>query len=129
MSTLSFLMIRQPPRSTRTDTLFPYPTRFRSFGRDGILDSDAVLAVADYAKTLSDPAWAKGRAASVASGREVFAANCVVCHGEQGRGSQQLGAPNLTDQDRNSVVSGKRVSVRVGLGGRRILTKNKSNTQ
>src|SRR3546814_9913561 len=44
-----------------------------AFGRDGILDSDAVLAVADYAKTLSDPAWAKGRAASVASGREVFA--------------------------------------------------------
>src|SRR3546814_5536028 len=69
-----------------------------AFGRDGILDSDAVLAVADYAKTLSDPAWAKGRAASVASGREVFAADCVVCHGEQGRGSQQLGAPNLTDQ-------------------------------
>src|SRR3546814_6790753 len=25
-----FLMIRQPPRSTRTDTLFPYTTRFRS---------------------------------------------------------------------------------------------------
>src|SRR3546814_13461252 len=24
-------MIRQPPRSTRTDTLFPYPTLFRSF--------------------------------------------------------------------------------------------------
>src|SRR3546814_1304451 len=23
-------MIRQPPRSTRTDTLFPYPTLFRS---------------------------------------------------------------------------------------------------
>src|SRR3546814_3722908 len=26
-------MIRQPPRSTRTDTLFPYPTLFRSFIR------------------------------------------------------------------------------------------------
>src|SRR3546814_2231219 len=25
-----FLMIRQPPVSTRTDTLFPYPTLFRS---------------------------------------------------------------------------------------------------
>src|SRR3546814_11783783 len=24
-------MIRRPPRSTRTDTLFPYPTLFRSF--------------------------------------------------------------------------------------------------
>src|SRR3546814_18810185 len=26
----SFLMIRRPPRSTRTDTLFPYTTLFRS---------------------------------------------------------------------------------------------------
>src|SRR3546814_3149582 len=35
-------MIRRPPRSTRTDTLFPYTTLFRSHGRllrgDGALD-------------------------------------------------------------------------------------------
>src|SRR3546814_20318155 len=31
-----FLMIRRPPRSTRTDTLFPYTTLFRSaLGREG----------------------------------------------------------------------------------------------
>src|SRR3546814_16869313 len=28
-----FLMIRRPPRSTRTDTLFPYTTLFRSAGK------------------------------------------------------------------------------------------------
>src|SRR3546814_4811542 len=28
-----FLMIRRPPRSTRTDTLFPYTTLFRSAGQ------------------------------------------------------------------------------------------------
>src|SRR3546814_1862770 len=28
-------MIRRPPRSTRTDTLFPYTTLFRSYGVDG----------------------------------------------------------------------------------------------
>src|SRR3546814_5771805 len=28
-----FLMIRRPPRSTRTDTLFPYTTLFRSLAR------------------------------------------------------------------------------------------------
>src|SRR3546814_11638352 len=28
-----FLMIRRPPRSTRTDTLFPYTTLFRSRAR------------------------------------------------------------------------------------------------
>src|SRR3546814_12338681 len=30
ISVCFFLMIRRPPRSTRTDTLFPYTTRFRS---------------------------------------------------------------------------------------------------
>src|SRR3546814_16925334 len=30
---LFFLMIRRPPRSTRTDTLFPYTTLFRSARR------------------------------------------------------------------------------------------------
>src|SRR3546814_4595059 len=29
-------MVRRPPRSTRTDTLFPYPTLFRSPGRSGV---------------------------------------------------------------------------------------------
>src|SRR3546814_14996619 len=37
-----FLMIRRPPRSTRTDTLFPYTTLFRSIGvcaaEPGVLD-------------------------------------------------------------------------------------------
>src|SRR3546814_8551007 len=41
-----FFMIRLPPRSTRTDTLFPYTTLFRSGGRNGwlswgLLDSGA----------------------------------------------------------------------------------------
>src|SRR3546814_5880791 len=30
VSDMFFLMIRRPPRSTRTDTLFPYTTLFRS---------------------------------------------------------------------------------------------------
>src|SRR3546814_5589291 len=30
-------MIRRPPRSTRTDTLFPYTTLFRSSSRDTLL--------------------------------------------------------------------------------------------
>src|SRR3546814_7801503 len=30
-----FLMIRRPPRSTRTDTLFPYTTLFRSLEAQG----------------------------------------------------------------------------------------------
>src|SRR3546814_21160999 len=37
-----FLMIRRPPRSTRTDTLFPYTTLFRS------AEVDALLAAAPH---------------------------------------------------------------------------------
>src|SRR3546814_12694947 len=37
-----FLMIRRPPRSTRTDTLFPYTTLFRSFGPVVWLDQVAL---------------------------------------------------------------------------------------
>src|SRR3546814_6339875 len=33
-----FLMIRRPPRSTRTDTLFPYTTLFRSFAQTTCVD-------------------------------------------------------------------------------------------
>src|SRR3546814_11504136 len=39
-----FLMIRRPPRSTRTDTLFPYTTLFRSMIR--ILVQSAVIDIA-----------------------------------------------------------------------------------
>src|SRR3546814_8865417 len=35
-----FLMIRRPPRSTRTDTLFPYTTLFRSVRLDALQVDD-----------------------------------------------------------------------------------------
>src|SRR3546814_4573039 len=41
-----FLMIRRPPRSTRTDTLFPYTTLFRS--------AAYLVSVADKARLLSN---------------------------------------------------------------------------
>src|SRR3546814_5388777 len=50
MSVLFFLMIRRPPRSTRTDTLFPYTTLFRSLRRLGapeVVELGALDAVAE----------------------------------------------------------------------------------
>src|SRR3546814_3017725 len=54
-----FLMIRRPPISTRTDTLFPYTTLFRSDGRNlsdrdqfqGGLKSLALMGRVDYQVT------------------------------------------------------------------------------
>src|SRR3546814_20749589 len=41
-------MIRRPPRSTRTDTLFPYTTLFRSIARSGFTRSPAnAIALAE----------------------------------------------------------------------------------
>src|SRR3546814_21019743 len=37
-----FLMIRRPPRSTRTDTLFPYTTLFRSL-HGSFMSGDAMM--------------------------------------------------------------------------------------
>src|SRR3546814_16816630 len=38
-----FLMIRRPPRSTRTDTLFPYTTLFRSIFEPAFDQAERVL--------------------------------------------------------------------------------------
>src|SRR3546814_14654704 len=51
LSCFVFLMIRRPPRSTRTDTLFPYTTLFRSaicltFG--GAIDEQVRAEVTGY---------------------------------------------------------------------------------
>src|SRR3546814_20568883 len=45
-----FLMIRRPPRSTRTDTLFPYTTLFRSL--HGRLEDRASLRTAKQMRAL-----------------------------------------------------------------------------
>src|SRR3546814_1912857 len=67
-------MIRRPPRSTRTDTLFPYTTLFRSLRHDHFADrhrardphrraaSDAALRASGRGDTASRRRLAEGRA-------------------------------------------------------------------
>src|SRR3546814_13707325 len=45
-----FLMIRRPPRSTRTDTLFPYTPLFRSGFRHALL---LVIPIEDHRAILA----------------------------------------------------------------------------
>ena len=64
------------------------------FLEDGILTRDEVADVTQYVLQIS------GRdadAGAAARGAEVFQAQCVTCHMGDGRGNQELGAPNLTD--------------------------------
>src|SRR3546814_9534053 len=48
-----FLMIRRPPRSTRTDTLFPYTTLFRAYPQFAAADLDRVEHLKPVARELA----------------------------------------------------------------------------
>src|SRR3546814_12693081 len=110
-----FLRIRRPPRFTRTDTLFPHTTLYRSEGggRGSTADHDphppqdhrAALRHADPLHGIAGErrhhlrAWPGGNGQDLSGG----------------------GAGGEPACDRKSVVSGQSVSVRVDLGGRRII--------
>jgi len=71
-----------------------------AFGRDGVLPAKDIDNVVAYVRTLSDPAAGKDVAPEViAAGKAIFDANCTSCHGNDGKGSTQVGAPDLTDQN------------------------------
>src|SRR3546814_11328251 len=50
-----FLMIRRPPRSTRTDTLFPYTTLFRSLDRPRRFRRIVIHHAVDPLDLVDDP--------------------------------------------------------------------------
>ncbi|HVP83458.1 MAG TPA: cytochrome-c oxidase, cbb3-type subunit III [Rhizomicrobium sp.] len=67
-----------------------------AFGRDGILKPEQVDDLTEYVVHLSGrPA----NAAALKRAGELFADNCAQCHGAQGKGDREFGAPNLTDND------------------------------
>src|SRR3546814_11109633 len=53
-SCVFFLMIRRPPRSTRTDTLFPYTTLFRSGDPSPILARGGTAMSGGYVYILAN---------------------------------------------------------------------------
>lgn len=88
--------IRVGINSTNEDTRISQMT---AFGRDGVLDATQISNVVAYVRSLSglgndEPAEAR----AIAAGKEVFAANCVSCHGDDAKGKQDMGAPDLTDK-------------------------------
>ncbi len=81
-----------------------------AFGRDGTLKRAEIDAVADYVRSLSGLAVATP--ANLAAGKKIFADICSTCHGPDGKGKRDVGAPNLTDEiwlygpDKATIVEG-----------------------
>src|SRR3546814_17606178 len=108
-------MIRRPPRSTRTDTLFPYTTLFRSRPMAASIRSTGYKGRLPRALAGLPPLpldrvpgpWMRlpSRFDRDAAGLQPHA-QCAAIRGA-----------------RKSVVEGQSVSVRVDLGGRRIVIK------
>src|SRR3546814_17331411 len=128
-------MVLRPPRSTRTDTLFPYTTLFRSrhqpaarraWWRDGAetgdaaddADADATFADGLEPRWLQPPAGRRPRRALGAAGVRRPVRTPV------GRAQRRR-----TALYRKRVVQGKSVSVRVALVGRCINTNKIQRTK
>jgi cytochrome c oxidase cbb3-type subunit 3 len=67
-----------------------------AFGKEGILKSTEIVTVANYVRSLSGLPTSQGF--DPVAGRKIFAENCISCHGDAGKGNQEVGAPNLTDK-------------------------------
>jgi cytochrome c oxidase cbb3-type subunit 3 len=78
-------------------------TNMPRFGVDGLLTSSQIDSVTDYVLSLS------GQGKATPEGAKIFQEQCAACHKADGKGNQEMGAPNLTDGiwlyggDRNSV--------------------------
>src|SRR3546814_15888125 len=124
-------MIRRPPRSTRTDTLFPYTTLFRSVQSLLIADRSGE----DYSEVTDELVAADGlvelrRAETITfliDGDRLLDNRRRHNHKAEiaqiAQALNEAGALAENQRDRKSVVEGKSVAVRVGLGGRRIIKK------
>src|SRR3546814_16852938 len=121
-----FLMIRRPPRSTRTDTLFPYTTLFRS--RRSFL---GVHLVAICRNNMAAPAMLDHRPTATAG--QQTPASLSATHADSSPRARPRLHPDRrirqSGQDRKSVVQGKSGSVPVKLGGRRTIKKKQNEWQ
>src|SRR3546814_19325623 len=119
-------MLRRPPRSTRTDTLFPYTTLFRSVRPfDDRVEGQRALAQAqdhrvaarldalrDGDLALAAQQFDRAHLAQIHAHRVVGAVDRFLLLLDRGVGDRS-GAGADVDLPRNSVVSGTSGSVRV----------------
>jgi cytochrome c oxidase cbb3-type subunit 3 len=68
-----------------------------AFGRDGMIPRADVENVTAFVQSLSAAPGSIDKA-RVEAGKAIYAANCAACHGDEGKGNAELGAPDLTDK-------------------------------
>src|SRR3546814_15007525 len=103
-----FLMIRRPPRSTRTDTLFPYTTLFRSIR----VGETVELGYVDQSRDALDPNKNVWEEVSGGNERFYFGKNEVATRAYVGAlnfkgGDQQKKVGQLSGGERNRVQMAK----------------------
>jgi cytochrome c oxidase cbb3-type subunit 3 len=84
--------IRYGVRGTSPDTR---QSEMPKFGVDELLTAEQITDVTAYALSLSGEPSDKDTAAR---GQPIFAEQCAACHGEDGGGNIELGAPSLKDK-------------------------------
>lgn len=108
-------------RSTHDDTRV---SDMPAFGRDELLSKDDISNVTAYVLSLSREGQ---KPEAVTAGATLFTENCAACHGPDGKGNREFGAPNLADaiwlygSDRQSIratVHGSRNGVMPHWDGR-----------
>lgn len=102
-----YTTIRYGARSTSDQT---HMSQMPAFGRDNLLSHEEIEQVAEYVQNIhlgdkaeKTPAYLKGK--------EIFANNCTSCHGDNGEGKIEVGAPRLNTEvwlyggDRASIIN------------------------
>src|SRR3546814_17110319 len=115
-----FLMIRRPPRSTRTDTLFPYTTRFRSGQLVAELDGGRAL-VAGEALLAPRAELLLGRGGALGEHDEGLdgLAPALVGHADNRHlAPAVVVAPSVLTHDRADVLSARDEHVLLAVGDR-----------
>jgi cytochrome c oxidase cbb3-type subunit III len=82
--------IRSGHAKAREGSMMPFG------GKDGILKRDEIRTVTNFVRSLSGLSVAAG--IDLDAGRKLFAANCAACHGDDGKGKLEIGAPSLADK-------------------------------
>jgi len=100
----------------RSDQKDARASQMPRYGLDKLLEDQQIADVAEYVLSLSGKST---DAAAVTRGQKVYADQCSNCHGADGKGNREQGAPNLTDDiwlyggSRQAIIE----SIRTGRGG------------